>query len=309
MTFSILVPTTITPAMVKAGSTIAEPDTSAGEVAWTAGGTYALGAERVSSGGVYAAVQASAGRTVLPAQDAAYWLLKRPSNRMAAFDSYISTASKSTGSITLVLQPGFFNGLSLYGLVGDTIAVTVRDAPGGAVVFSYTTDLFEQATGLYELLFTPLLVRDKLVLREIPISPTAELTITVNAAVGAAVAIGMVNVGDWRAIIGAATWGGTRYGVSSEPKTYSYIKFNEDGSTEIKRRGKATDMRGAVAMPAASADYAYNVVQQVLDVPVSIIATTLAGYDYLNVFGLISGSLSPDGATTASFNFSVKGFI
>lgn len=309
MTCSILVPISINAAMVKAGTSIAEPDSSVGELAWTSGGTYALGVERTSAGGVYAAVQASSGRTTLPAQDAAYWLYSRPTNRMAAFDAYVSTAAKATTSLTYVLQPGFFNGLSLYGLVGDSITVTVKDAPGGTVVYSYTTDLFAQATGLYELLFTPLLARDKLVLRDMPITPIGELTVTVTAAAGQPVAIGMLNVGDWRAVIGAAEWGGTQYGATAEPKTYSYIKFNEDGSTQIVRRGKATDMRGIVSMPAASADYAISVIQQVLDIPVSIIATTTTGYDYLNVFGLISGSLSAQNAVEAQLSFSVKGFI
>ena len=68
-------------------------------------------------------------------------------------------------------------------------------------------------------------------------------------------------------------------------------------------------MRGSVAMPAANADYANQLVQQVLDVPVSIVSATATGYDYLNVFGLISGSVKADSFGTASFDFSVKGFL
>lgn len=304
----ILFPTNITAAMIGAGTTIAEP--SAGETLWVSAGTYAVGNERIYNHKTWACVQAHTGRTALPDADPAYWLenKRKPSNRWAPFDSYTDTPATATGTITYVLSPGFFNGLSLYGLAGSDIAITVKNAPGGTVTFTYASDLFDQALGLYELLFTPLRTRDKLVLDDIPISPTAELTITVNSP-GATAAIGMINVGDWRTVIGAADWGGVQYGASADPKTYSYIKFNDDGTSEIKRRGKATDMRGSVLMPASSADYANQLIQQVLDVPVSIVCSPSAGYDYLNIFGLISGSIKADSFGTASFDYSVKGFL
>ena len=39
------------------------------------------------------------------------------------------------------------------------------------------------------------------------------------------------------------------------------------------------------------------------------VSTAATGYDYLNVFGLISGSVKADSFGTASFDFSVKGFL
>lgn len=177
------------------------------------------------------------------------------------------------------------------------------------MLLAYSGDLFAQATGIYELMFTPLLARDKLVFFDIPISPTAELTVTVTAPTGGAVGVGMINVGDLRAVIGQGKWGGTEFGASAQPKTYSYIKFFEDGSAKIKRRGKATDMRGSVRMPAESAEYAVATIQAVLDIPVSIICTRLDGYAWLNIFGLVSGSMAADGPTSALLNFDAKGFL
>lgn len=306
----ILFPTPITASMIGAGTSIAEPDVSKGEALWVSAGTYAVGNEHIYNHKTFACVQGHTGRTATPDTDAAYWLenKRKPSNRWAVFDSYTDTPATATDSVTYVLNPGFFNGLSLYGLSGSDIAITVKDAPGGSVIYSYTSDLFDQAMGLYELLFTPLRAREKLVLDSIPISPSAELTVTVNS-IGATAGIGMINVGDWRTVIGEAEWGGVQYGASADPKTYSYIKFNDDGTSEIRRRGKATDMRGSLIMPAASADYANQLVQQVLDVPVSIVCTTGQGYDYLNIFGLISGSIKADTPSSSSFDFSVKGFL
>lgn len=305
----ILFPTTITAAMIKAGTSIAEPDLTIGESLWVSAGTFALAAEKIYNHKTFICVQAHTGRTTTPDLDAAYWLenKRKPSNLWAPFDYYTDTPATAIGTGTYVFEPGFFTGISLYGLAGSNIAVTVKHATGGAVTFSYADQLVDPAIGLYELLFMPLRQRTKLKLSDIPISPTAELTITVTGP--AAVGIGMINIGHWRTIIGLANWGGVQYGASADPKTYSYIKFYEDGTSEIKRRGKATDMRGSVVMPAASADYANQLVQSVLDVPVSIVCTDAAGYDYLNIFGLIGGSIKADTHGTTSFDYNVKGFL
>lgn len=307
---NILVPFTVTSVMLAAGTSIAEP--AAGETAWVSGGTYAIGDKyiRSTTHRVYEAVQAHTARSALPEVDTAYWLDVGPTQRFAPFDIYTSTAATAVTSLTYVLTPGFFNAISLYGLVGYIISLTLRDAPGGAVIWSrLNVDLFEQATGLYELLFTPLRQRSKLIFSDLPVTPTAELTLTISAGTGEAVGLGMMNIGDLRRVIGEAEWGGTEYGASAEPKTYSYIKYNDDGSMVIKRRGSATDLRGTVTMPASAAEYATAVIQEVLDVPVSCVATTEDGYDYLNVFGLVSATVTADNFGFSKLSFTVRGAI
>ena len=81
-----------------------------------------------------------------------------------------------------MIQPGFYGAVRVYGLKGDSCTITVRDAPGGAVVATQTFDLFAQAAGLYELLFTVLPGVDQVGLDDLPILPVSELTVTVNAA-------------------------------------------------------------------------------------------------------------------------------
>lgn len=303
-------PQTITAAMIAAGTSIAEP--AAGETAWVSGGTYALGDLRIrdTTHRVYSCVQAHTGRTALPENDTAYWLDKEPTQRWAPFDIYTSTAAGTTTSITYVLTPGYFSAISLYGLTGASIAVTIKDAPGGATIYSHSQSLLEPPLGWYSYLFSPRRIISKLVLHDLPIRPTAELTITVTAAAGQPVGIGMINVGDMQPLIsGTASWGGIKYGASAEPVTYSYIKTNDDGTMQIVRRHKATNLRVSVMMPREAADAAVAAMQEVLDVPVSWIGTHSSGYDSLNVFGLGSGSLSYDSYGHAIFNITVKGFI
>jgi hypothetical protein len=145
---NILTPLTITDAMILAGTSIAEPDAS--ETAWVSAGTYTVGQERIrtTTHKVYECVQASSGRTALPEVDTAYWLEKRPTLRHAPFDIYKSTAATAATSLTYVLQPGYFNAISMYGLVGTTADITVKDETGGATIYSNTVSLLEDALGL-----------------------------------------------------------------------------------------------------------------------------------------------------------------
>jgi hypothetical protein len=311
---NIIVPITVTDSMIGAGTTIAEP--ASGEVVWTVG-AYSLGdiRIRITTHRTYQAVQAHSGRPTPPEDDPAFWKDIGPTLRWSPFDVYSSTAAKGVTSFTYFLSPGFFNSLSLYGLVGLTLEVTVKNAPGGSIIYPVggagpqVIDLFEQAAGLYELLFTPLRQINRVVIKDIPIHPTAELTVKVVSGTGDPVALGMLNIGDYRSLISSRLFGGTQYGATAEPKSYSYIKYFDDGTQQIIRRGSATDMRGTVVMPSEDATAAVDLVRGVLDVPVSCIATDARGYDYLNVFGLLSGSAEASGPAHSNFSFTVKGSI
>lgn len=305
---NILTPIDITDAMIGAGTTVAEP--AAGETTWVSAGTYALGDKRIrtTTHRVYECVQAHTGRTALPEVDGAYWLDIGPTQRWSPFDIYTSTQAAATTSMTYVLSPGFFNALALYGVLGTQYSITVKDAPAGAVIYTRTGYLYDDPTGWYEYLFGGVVLRDRLLFRDIPIRPTAELTLTISAASGQPVGIGLVAVGDYANLYGA-DWGGTQYGASAEPVTYSYIKTEEDGTTKIVRRHSAVNMRANVIMPKAAADDALIVIRRVLDKPVAWIASDAPGYGGLNVFGLGSASLSYASPTHASLDINVKGMI
>jgi hypothetical protein len=208
-----------------------------------------------------------------------------------------------------VLSPGFFNSAALYGLTGDTLTVTLKDAPGGTTIYSNTFDLTEPPVGWYEYLFSPRKVIDRVILKDLPIRPTAELTLTITAGGGADVGVGMINVGDYTSLLGEGTWGGALPGTSAEPYSNSSIKTNTDGTTEIVRRNNGTNMRAVIAIPRDQADQALFKLQSVLDVPASFIASDAAGFAGLNVFGICSASVGYDGFNHASINLNVRGFI
>jgi len=303
----VLVPLTITDAMLSS-ATIAEPDT--GETAWVSGGTYAIDAEviRTATHRVYSCVQAHTGRTALPEADAAFWLEKRPTMRWAAFDGYRNTKSLTTGTFTYVLRPGFFNALGIFSAVGGSAVIAIKDGPGGTVKFSQTYDLTQPFSGFYELLTRPPGQLSSIMLRDLPLLPDPELTITITSASGISRGVGMVAIGDLAPLVDESTWGGVEDGAQASPKTYSYFKNNADGSTEIKRGLAATDLSGSIVMPTAMADQVVSLVQAVLDVPAAWVLTDARGFTGLTGFGLGSGSMVY-GSNVCKFNFTVKGYI
>ena len=309
---NIIEPITITDAMVAAGTTIAEP--SATETLWSgASVAYAVGDIRIraTTHRKYKCASAhTSAATPVPEDDPTRWVDIGPTDRWAPFDQYTSTAASTITSLTYVLQPGYFNAVALYGLTGAQYELIVKDAPGGAVIYTRSGFLSEDPLGWYEYLFSPLQPLTKLIFTDIPIRPDAELTLTLTAATGQPVALGMLIAGDYTPLIGAADWGGVEYGAQAAPVTYSYIKTNDDGTTTIVRRHSATNMRCTVVLPRQYADQAVESLQRVLDVPVACIATSAQGYAGLNVFGLVSTApVRYDSFNTATIDLTVKGLI
>ena len=302
---NIINPITITAGMIGAGTTLAEDTTSA----WTSA-TYAVGDERhvVSTHRVYKCAVAGSS-TVSPELDPTRWVDKRPTNKWAPFDIYTSTAAATVTTMTYVLTPGYFNALALYGLTGSQYTLTIKDATGGTVIYSKSGFLYADPVGWYEYLFGSLKITNKLVFTGIPIRPASEITLTITAATGQPVGLGMLITGDYVSLAGAGSWGGAQYGASAEPVTYSYIKTLDDGTTQIVKRHSATNLRVSIAMPREEADAVLQSVQNVLDVPVAWISTDAQGYAGLTTFGIGSGSMKYDSFNIANFDITVKGLI
>ena len=303
---NILIPITITDAML-VSSSVAEPAPS--ETPWVASGTYAVGDLRARSTThrVYQCTQDHAGRTALPEVDRSYWDDADPTQKWAPFDAETNTQVLGTSPMTYVLSAGFCDSARLYKLVGTDLNITVKDGPGGAVLESRNISLYEESLGLYEYLFTPARPKEKVIADGLPIHPTAEITFTITGP--GVVGVGMINVGQARQIINPASWGCTEAGASVEPTTYSRIKTDDFGKTTIKRGHSATGLRATVVLPISDANYALQSIQQVLDVPVSVVLSSQQNYAGLNVFGLANATLTYDTALTSKLSVTVKGTI
>lgn len=305
----VMVPIDVTASMIRAGTSIPEPDTSKGEVAWAASASQVVGNLRTYNGSVWRCSQAHNGRTATPDLDTSYWSREGPTNRMAPFDDYSNTKVVGVTSMTYVLQPGFLNGLAVYGMEGSAYSIVVRDSPGGAVARSWSGDLYSQAAGLYELLYAPLMPIEQLSFDDIPISPTAEVTITLSAAPGGRVAIGTIKVGDWRQFVDSGQPGGTRQGAESTRKSYTLRKYNFDGTYTIMRRAKSRDVSGSIVVTPDQAMQADAILTEVEDRAAPFEASGLPKYGFLNTIGFLTATMRAESPGTVSINFKVEGNI
>ena len=304
---NIIVPIPITAALIGAGCSLTEDPSPA----WTSG-TYAIGDERhvVATHRVYRCAVAGAS-TVSPELDPNRWQDRRPTNKMAPFDIYTSTAAKSTAAdIVYPITARFCNAVALYGAVGSSYDITVRSAPGGPVIYNKSGRLRESAKGWYSWLFGARRPLAKVIATGIPIRPAAEVTITIRAAAGSSRALGMIVLGKYRPLIGLGPWGGTEYGASVEPVSYGYVRTEDDGTTTWQQGHTATNLRCRISLPRDQADQAVEMLQEVLGKPVACIGTDVAGYNGLSTFGIISSSpVSYEGHNHASIDTSVKGIV
>lgn len=304
---NIIIPIPITAALIGAGCTLTEDPTAA----WVAG-TYAVGDWRhvVATHRAYKCAVAGSS-TISPELDTTRWKDMRPTNRMAPFDAYTSTAATSTSTdIVYPLTARFCNAVALYGAVGATYDIKVRAVAGGAVIYQKSGRLREPSRGLHSYLFGARRPLGKVIATEIPIRPAAEITITIRAATGATRALGMVVLGKYQPLVGAAPWGGSTHGASAEPVSYAYIETDSDGTTTIVPGHTATNLRCKIVMPRDHADSAVITLQNILGVPVACIATEGRGYSGLSTFGLISSApVVYDDYNNASIDINVKGII
>lgn len=124
-------------------STIMEPDTDVGEVAWVSAGSYTIGDQRIrtTTHKVYEAISTHSGRTALPEVDTVYWFEVGPTNKWALFDLYRNTSSViPTGGFSTSIALGKrIDAIAVLGARITDITVQVTSVAGGGIVYGPTT--------------------------------------------------------------------------------------------------------------------------------------------------------------------------
>jgi len=308
----VLVPVTITSAMLKTGTTLAEPDLPTGEVAWVAANTYAVGDSRTYDGVIYDCVRTvNPARSTIPKEDAQYWTPMGPTARMAPFDDYGTTTAKATGTLRYVIQPGgLITGSQAYNLQGDTYQYDIYDDLGGTLLKRKTGSLYAQAAGLWELLFEPLPKVNRITIEDFPMAPKAVVDVRVTSLSALVPAkIGDIKVGSWRFLAVDAKWGRPEYGASMERKSNAYRKDNKDGTYSLVRRPSYREVSFTAILPPEQAMYADAVLEEITDVAVPVEVVNLPQYDYLNTIGFVSGTVKADNYGETVLDLKVRGNI
>ncbi|UOD30698.1 hypothetical protein INH39_02830 [Massilia violaceinigra] len=303
---SVLAPVAITGAMI-ISSTVPETD----HAVYNPATSYTIGQRCISTvtHRIYESVSASANvghdPTDLINQFGAvpWWVDQGPTNLWAMFDAFVSTQCVIASPLKIVLKPGSFNAVALFGLDADALSITVLDAAGGSVIYSYTGALeASEPADYYEYFFERFKPQTDFIATGLEAFNNAQITITLTKVTGP-VKCGLIALGDMKPI------GLTEYGAKVTPNSYSFIDVDRFGRTTITPGANTTDMSLQVKLGIAEANTVYATLKSVQAVPCVWIATDAADYASLRVFGLGTPTLSHDGPDECTVTLDVKGLI
>jgi hypothetical protein len=270
----VIKPVAVTDAVL-ISSTAPETDYSA----WAAGTAYSVGNRviRTSTHRIYERLIAGTTATA-PELDAVNWIDIAPTNRWAMFDNEVSTQTALASPLTVVIKPGFVNGIALFGLVGDSLTVTVRDGLAGSVVYSRTLAL--DGTILadwYQYFFEPYVQRADVVLTDLPPYGDAHITLTLTGS--GTVKCGIVALGT------VYTLGDTQQGASVSIVDYSRKETDAFGVTSFVQRAYSKRMSVNLLLANAQLNKTQRVLADLRASPAAWVGTDAPGYEPLTVYG------------------------
>ena len=227
-------------------------------------------------GKLYRRITAGTTSTV-PELDVANWASIGPTNTFAMFDREITTITDATDSLEIVLDTGEVDSLLLYGLVGTSVEVTVRHgALPGTIVYGNTA-----LTGPKTIAIDSSVRPATIVLTDIPKNGVTRLNVTIYGT--GKVACALVDVGN------ACDLGASQFGASIEIVDFSRTQTDEFGVTTFLKRGNAVRLNARMLLSNTELTNVVSVLRDLKGVPCSWIATGVAGYESLNMFGWSEG--------------------
>jgi hypothetical protein len=222
------------------------------ETLWTAG-TYATGVQRYEGTTLYQVI-ASPSTTDQPSIGVALtvptWKIIGAINRYKMFDNVISTQTSRTGTIVVTVVPAqVANAVAFFGLVGNTINVTMTD-PVEGTVYNQTKSLQDNTliNNWYAYFFEGIYQKDDAVFADLPSYINGSIIVTIDAGAGTAKCGEMV-MGRQQ------TLGVSNFGTSVSIQDYSIKTVDDFGNVVIQERAfsKRADYDVTVETPLVSA--------------------------------------------------------
>lgn len=215
-------------------SNIPEPDT--GETVWLVGTNYNANDEVivVSTHSKYRSVQGSNVGNDPTTDDGTWWVRIAPTNKYAMFDGLIGTQSTETTQIQVEITAGtYVNAVSAFNVSATSANVTVNDLTNGEV---YNQDIDMQdnsmVVDLFTYFFEPIISKRRFSLWDLPIYPSATVTVTFDAT-------GDVSVGEL--VLGQSR----ELGVAQYGTGYQLLDFNVVQRDAFGNLSPTTDRRSA----------------------------------------------------------------
>lgn len=270
---------------------------------WAAGTAYAVDAKvtLAATQRVYQRLVAGTTATA-PNLDATNWLDIAPTNAAAMFDNEISTQTERAASLTVVLKPGYTNSLALFGLEGASLAITVRDALLGNIVYGPKNISLDGTviSDWYQFFFEPSVQLAEVVLTDLPPHGDAHITATITAT--GTVKCGICLPGTFYDL------GGTQYGATVGIVDYSRKVTDEFGTTTFVRRAYSKRMTARMTLENAQLNKVQRVLADLRATPCAWIGTDEASFEPLTVFGFYKDfSIDVAYATTSFCSLEIEG--
>lgn len=275
----IIKPTVVTDTVLT-GCSVPEPDAAAGEVLWSPGVAYAVGNQVVRPTTHSRYERRVAGTTATPPEsDPANWFIVGPTNRWAAFDRKVGTATTAPASISFVMRPGGASGMGMLELQGQQALVKMRAAPGDAVVYERLIDLDGRVvTSVYEWFYAEYEQLSDFVLTDLPQHyPGCELTVEINGTSGASV--GVLQVGQ------VIELGSAQYGASVGIIDYSRKSKDEFGNWDVVERDYSKHCTLQVVTKKSDFNKLYRRLASLRAIPCIYIGTDTPGFEPMIGYG------------------------
>lgn len=300
MTMSVIAPNAITDAKLSS-STALEADYPA----WSAATSYAVGARviRTSTHRVYEAVMAGVDATA-PESAPTRWVNIGPTNRWAMFDNAVGTATTANAALTVVLRPGAVGGIALLELVGKQASIVMKDAPGGATIYSKTVVLDGSLIdSFYAWFYTDYAQLTDFVLTDLPVHFVSnELTVSITGS--STVACGLCHVGE------VFELGGVQRGATVGITDYSRKDVDVFGNYSVTKRAfsKRADLK--LITDAGRFNQIFRALAAIRSTPCIYIGSEKQGFEPLIVYGFYKDfSIDVAYSSVHLCNLSIEGLI
>ncbi|MES2349145.1 MAG: hypothetical protein V4641_16410 [Pseudomonadota bacterium] len=234
-----------------------------------------------------------------------FWNFINPTNRYAAFDFYRNTQTVATAQMSFVIKAGAFNMIYMDGMEGiNSVDITVKDAPGGNVIYTFAGSLRGNRPSRYwEYWFNEFLTLKSKILTGIPPYSNMELSITLTGSPSGLVKLGVLGVGMVKML------GRTQQGAKAKPKNYGYVKTDVYGQNTYKEGKKALDITGSAIINKDEARQVQDILIAAMGVPCMISCSDMDTYSGLNNFGFLNGEVTYKTSITSEVSFTHEGVI
>lgn len=210
------------------------------------------------------------------------WAIVGPTNAWAMFDNVLSTSTAATDTIEVVINPGtFVTSLAMLGIVGGTVTVVQKDAPGGTIVYNKTENVTanQPIANWWEWFVSDFVITDEMVFNDLITYLNGEITVTItpdpqgNAAVNTLIFGRMYDLG--------STEIGARIGIED----YSRKTVDDFGNATLVRRRFSKIVNVTSEIRNSELSGVTQILFELRATPVLWVPSMLDNFGSLTVFG------------------------